>query len=168
MTLVRHFSSPPTPTQALKSFSIHSPTGNQPFPAKRSRSYLPSFLLNILDPDHPNLFLFHFPFHLDLPPPPNLVIHLSINRRSCQLRRQLIPADDEGRVCFEESIDVFEAAVGGFRVEEVGYWDEGEADYGLLFVSFGLLMEFASRLEEEEGGGSNFEPTYPDDPELVA
>jgi hypothetical protein len=160
MTLVRHFSSPPTPTQALKSFSIHSPTGNQPFPAKRSRSYLPSFLLN--------LFLFHFPFHLDLPPPPNLVIHLSIDRRSCQLRRQLIPADDEGRVCFEESIDVFEAAVGGFRVEEVGYWDEGEADYGLLFVSFGLLTEFASRLEEEEGGGSNFEPTYPDDPELVA
>jgi hypothetical protein len=35
---------------------------------------------------------------------------------------------------FEEPVDVFEAAVGGFRVEEVGYWDEGEADYGLKGV----------------------------------
>ena len=88
--------------------------------------------INILNSNHPTLLpISLFPLHLHLPPPPNLIIHLSIHRRSRQLRRQFIPADDEGRVCFEETVYVFEAAVGGFRVEEVGYWDEGEADYGL-------------------------------------
>ena len=87
---------------------------------------------NILNPNHPTLLLISlFPLHLHLPPPPNLIIHLSIHRWSRQLRRQFIPADDERRVGLEEAVYVFEAAVGGFRVEEVGYWDEGEADYGL-------------------------------------
>jgi hypothetical protein len=91
-------------------------------------------LLNILNPNHSTLLLLSLhalSIHLRLTLPPDLIIHLSIHRWSRQLRRQLIPADYERWVCFEESVDVFEAAVGGFRVEEVGYWDEGEADYGL-------------------------------------
>jgi hypothetical protein len=105
-------------------------------------AYLPNFLLNILNPNHPTLFL--FPLHLGLSPPPNLIVHLSIHPRSRQLRRQLVPADDEGRVGFEEPVDVFEAAVGGFGVEEVGYWDEGEADYSLFFPrQSGLFRGFS-------------------------
>jgi hypothetical protein len=94
-------------------------------------SELPDFL-NILNPHHPNILLGHpFSFHFHLSPPPNLSIRVSVHLRSRQLRRQLVLADDDGRVRLEEAIDVFEAAVCGFRVEEVGYWDEREADYGL-------------------------------------
>lgn len=66
--------------------------------------------------------------------PPNRLILLHINLRSRQPRRQLVPANNNRRVRLEEPIDVFERAVGGFGVEEVGYRDEGEADAGLLFV----------------------------------
>jgi hypothetical protein len=67
--------------------------------------------------------------------PPNRLILFHINPRSRQPRRQLIPADNDRRVRLEEPIDVFERAVGGFGVEEVGYWDEGEADAGLVVWS---------------------------------
>ena len=108
---------------------------------------------NILNPNHPTLLLIPiFPLHLYISPPPNLIIHLSINQRSRQLRRQFIPADDEGRIGFEEAIDVFEAAIGGFRIEEVGYGDEGEADYGLGGVSLG---GFGMEGMEREGMGWN-------------
>ena len=123
--------------------------------------FLPS-TFNILNPNHPTLLLIPiFPLHLYISPPPNLIIHLSINQRSRQLRRQFIPADDEGRVGFEEPIDVFEAAVGGFRVEEVGYWDEGEADHGLVSVSLGV-WDGKEGMEWGEMGD------YPNDPEFVA
>ena len=114
--------------------------------------FLPS-TFNILNPNHPTLLLIPiFPLHLYISPPPNLIIHLSINQRSRQLRRQFIPADDEGRIGFEEAIDVFEAAIGGFRIEEVGYGDEGEADYGLGGVSLG---GFGMEGMEREGMGWN-------------
>jgi hypothetical protein len=63
--------------------------------------------------------------------PPNLRILIGINLRSGQLRRQLVPADDDWRVCLEEAVDVFESSIGSLRVEEVGDGNEGEADAGL-------------------------------------
>jgi hypothetical protein len=70
-------------------------------------------------------------------------------------------------VCLEEPVDVLEAAVGGFRVEEVGDGDEGEADDSLCFS-----RQFGSGLFDGRGGGGGgtilVELAYPDDPEFVA
>lgn len=66
--------------------------------------------------------------------PPNRLVLLHIDLRSRQPRRQVIPANHNRRVRLEEAIDVFERAIRGFGVEEVGYWDEGEADAGLRVV----------------------------------
>jgi hypothetical protein len=71
--------------------------------------------------------------------PPNLSILIRINLRSGQLRRQLIPANDDWRVSFEEAIDVFKSTIGCLWVEEVGDRDKSEADAGLsirVVVSF--------------------------------
>ena len=94
-----------------------------------TKSHFPS-TSHPLNTNHPILLMNHgivrpVPF-LNLPP--DLRVLFYVNLRSRQPRRQLIPANDDRRVRLEETVDVFEAAVGGFRVEEVGHWDEGEAD----------------------------------------
>lgn len=109
-----------------------------PFPTK-SHPSSPSHSLNVNRP----IFLLNDPIIRPIPflnLPPNRLILLHINPRSRQLRRQLIPANHNRRVRLEESIDVFESAVGGFGVEEVGYWDEGEADAGLCGVLVGVEL----------------------------
>jgi hypothetical protein len=63
--------------------------------------------------------------------PPNLSILISINLRSGQLRRQLVPANNDWRVSLEEAIDIFQRAIGGLWVEEIGDRDEREAYAGL-------------------------------------
>lgn len=65
---------------------------------------------------------------------PDLRILVHINLWSGQLRRQLILANDYRRLSLEETIDVFESAIGCLWVEEVGDWNESEADAGLLVV----------------------------------
>jgi hypothetical protein len=72
--------------------------------------------------------------------PPNLGILVSINLRSGQLRRQLIPANNDWRVSLEEAINIFQRAIGSFWVEEIGDRDKSEAYAGLRncsTVSFG-------------------------------
>ena len=91
---------------------------------------------------------------------PDLRILVSINLRSGQLRRQLIPANDDWRVGLEEAINVFESPVGGFGVEEVGDRDERKANTGLIIVV--LLVRGV------KCGGWVIGISYPDDPELVA
>lgn len=46
-----------------------------------------------------------------------------------QLNSELVPVNEDTWFGFEETIYVFQGSVCGFRVEEVGDWDEGEADH---------------------------------------
>lgn len=63
--------------------------------------------------------------------PPDLCILLYINLRPRQPRRQLVPANNDRWVRLEEAIDIFERAVGSFRIEQVSDGDKGEADASL-------------------------------------
>ena len=79
--------------------------------------------------------------------PPNRLVLLHIDLRSRQLCRQLISTNDNWWIRLEEAVDVFEGAVGGFGIEEVGYRDEREADACLFCFALLLKGERVNRWE---------------------
>ena len=97
--------------------------------------------------------------------PPNLLILLYISLWSRQFCGQLIPANHNRWIRLEEAIDILQSTIGGFGVEEVGDWDEGEADACLWVLS--VCVGRGSRVCREEFGVV-MGRTYPDDPEFVA
>lgn len=60
----------------------------------------------------------------------DLVVRLGVDLRALELSRNLVPVHKDAAVVGEEAVDVFEGAVRGLGVEEVGSRDEGGADDG--------------------------------------
>ena len=83
---------------------------------------------------------------------------LDVTPRSLRADGLFIPAHDDAVVFAEEAIDIFESAVGGLRVEEVDYGDEGGVEDSPDDVEFpveGLDTDggdFDDWSEEEERG----------------